>query len=181
MTDASLETPEFSRPISVDDIDAEDVAVELEATAAERRRLADRFGLLEIGALTARLTVSRGSSGIPIRVFGRFRAALTQCCGVSLDPFDSVVENSVEVEFVPAVDVPIVEEFDIDDADPPEPLQGSEIDLGELVAQHLAVSLDPYPRKSGAEAPTWDGSADSTDDNPFAVLEKLRKNRDESG
>ena len=42
------------------------------------------------------------------------------------------------------------------DQDPPEPLPPEGLDLGELVAQQLAVALDPYPRASGAEvAAAW--------------------------
>ena len=37
-----------------------------------------------------------------------------------------------------------------DEADLPEPLEGDKIDLGEIVAQFLSVSIDPYPRAPGA-------------------------------
>ena len=176
---ASASTPEFSRPVAIDDIEAGATEIEIEAGPAERRRLADRFGLVAIDCLSAALTITRAASGIPIRVAGRFRAEITQHCVVSLDSFDSVVENTLEVEFVPAADMPAEVDFDVDDMDPPEALQGADIDLGELVAQHLAISLDPYPRKQGARAPAWDSAVGGTPpdvDSPFAILEKLRKN-----
>ncbi|MCG8546777.1 MAG: DUF177 domain-containing protein [Alphaproteobacteria bacterium] len=174
-----MDAIEFSRPFAIDDIDAVGTEVEIEAGPAERRRLANRFGLAAINRLTASLTMTRAASGIPIRVAGRFRAEVTQRCVVSLESFDSVVENTLEVEFVPAADMPTEVDFDVDDMDPPEALQGTEIDLGELVAQHLAISLDPYPRKQGAQAPAWNsavGGRPSDVDRPFAILEKLRKN-----
>ena len=179
MTQVSLSKPEFSHPFNIDDIDDGGTVIELEASADERGRLADRFGLPEIDKLTATLTLTRASSGISIRVVGRFRAEITQRCVVSLERFDTTVENTFEVEFVPAVDVPAELEFDVDDVDPPEALQGSEIDLGELIAQHLAVSLDPYPRKPGAQTPVWKSAAGGDPpeaDSPFAILENLRKN-----
>jgi hypothetical protein len=36
-------------------------------------------------------------------------------------------------------------------ADEPEPLEGDRIDLGEIVAEELALAIDPYPRAPGAE------------------------------
>ena len=114
---ASTDAPEFSRPFAIDDIDAAGTEIEIEAGPAERGRLADRFGLAGIDRLTASLTVTRGASGIPIRVVGRFRAEIRQRCVVSLDSFDSVVENALEVEFVPAADMPAEVDFDVDDVD----------------------------------------------------------------
>ena len=34
-----------------------------------------------------------------------------------------------------------------------EPLEGDAIDIGEAVAQQLAVAMEPYPRAPGVEAP----------------------------
>ena len=53
-----------------------------------------------------------------------------------------------------------------------EPIAAGEIDLGEAVAQQLAVSLDPYPRAPGATlASTGEAEAQS----PFAALAALKK------
>jgi hypothetical protein len=54
-----------------------------------------------------------------------------------------------------------------------------EIDLGEAVAQQLAVALDPYPRAPGAAWPQADtGDADIAAEpvrRPFAALDALKK------
>lgn len=181
-TDAPILTIEFSRPISIDDIGPAGISVELDADPEERGRLAERFELLDLRSLTACLTVTRASSGFPIRVVGRLRADATQCCVVSLDPFDAAVESEIEVDFVPTSEMSAAQDFAVDDVDPPEPLDGDRIDLGELVAQHVAIALDPYPRKEGAEALAWEkrekSKEDSVSENPFAVLEALHKKRE---
>ncbi|MGD9801132.1 MAG: hypothetical protein AB7V02_11105, partial [Parvularculaceae bacterium] len=54
-----------------------------------------------------------------------------------------------------------------------EPLDGDEIDLGELLVQHLSLALDPYPRKDGAESllETYRNAATAS---PFAGLKGLK-------
>lgn len=171
--------PEFSRPLAIDDIAREGSVLALEATAEERTRLAERLGLLSLDSLAAELTVTRGASGIPIRVHGMLHAAVVQECVVSLEPVPSEINELIEVEYAPAADDGAEEVFRLDDPDPPEPLEGDSVDLGELVAQHLSVALDPYPRKEGAAPLELDAegpeSTENEDDSPFAVLAELRK------
>ncbi|WP_420348545.1 hypothetical protein [Pelagibius sp.] len=59
--------------------------------------------------------------------------------------------------------------------DPPEPLPLEGIDLGELVVQDLAVSLDPYPRAEGAVLPPdYQAQDEVAADHPFAALKVLK-------
>ena len=177
MTSSQAITPEFSRPFAIEDIEAKGASVDLVADAEERRRLAERFGLLSLDRLVAHLEVTRGASGIPIRVRGRLRASVVQSCVVSLDPVASEIDEPVEAEYAPASTEGPEEMVHIDQPDPPEPLDGDTLELGELVAQHLSVALDPYPRKQGAEPPEWAKPTDSEGDNPFSALASLRKKR----
>jgi hypothetical protein len=61
------------------------------------------------------------------------------------------------------------------DIEPPEPVIGEAIDLGELVAQYLSLAINPYPRAPDAEAQADQYRADPQRDGPFAVLSKLRE------
>jgi hypothetical protein len=56
--------------------------------------------------------------------------------------------------------------------DAPEPLVGGVVDLGLLATEFLALGIDPYPRKSGAEF-TAPAAADD-DPKPFAALAALK-------
>lgn len=179
---SSHEIPlEFSRPFAIEDIGPGGSTIKLETDAEERRRLAARFGLLSLDRLVALLAVTRGASGIPIRVKGRLQASVVQRCIVSLEPVASEIDEPVEAEYGPASTEGPEEVVRLDEPDPPEPLEGDSLELGELVAQHLSVALDPYPRKQGAEAPEWTppGPAPGVDDpdKPFSVLASLGKKR----
>ena len=69
--------------------------------------------------------------------------------------------------------------IDIEADDAPEPLVAGGVDVGEAVAERLALALDPYPRKPGASfdtPPEEPGDASESRPNPFAALEKLKKN-----
>lgn len=178
MPDEAHTAPEFSRPLALDDIKPDGSIVKLTATDEERERLARRFDLPDVERMVAEFKVTRGASGIPIRVIGHVEARVTQNCVVSLEAFTSEVGDDFEVEFVPGDDAAAAEDFAAEGVDA-EPLNGDEIDLGELAAQQLAVALDPYPRKPGAEQPEWakgrENKEESGTDNPFSVLSELRK------
>lgn len=170
--------PELSRPLELDDIKPDGSVVKFTATDEEREHLARRFDLLDVERMVAEFRVTRGASGIPIRVIGRVTARVTQRCVVSLEAFSSDVGDDIEVEFVPGDDTAAAEDFSIDGVEA-ETLDGDTIDLGELAAQHLSVALDPYPRKPGAASPEWakrrENKEESMADNPFSVLSELRK------
>jgi hypothetical protein len=64
--------------------------------------------------------------------------------------------------------------IDFDGEDPPDPLVGGTIDIGEAAAEALALALDPYPRAPGA---VFDSTATGTTErpNPFGVLATFKK------
>jgi uncharacterized metal-binding protein YceD (DUF177 family) len=122
----------------------------LEATAEEREALARRFGLDALTALTATLKIARTTSST-IKVSGFARAAIEQTCVLTLQPFATVLDLHLEEVFRTARGgggrLQAVEAFEEDDA----PLVvGQSIDLGELVAQELGMSIDPWPKAPGA-------------------------------
>jgi hypothetical protein len=171
----------FVRPVRVESVPDGGVEHDIEASEAERRRLAELNGLPAIGRLTARFVLSRAGRGI-IRVRGDVKAEVTQTCVVSLEPFDVVLEEPVDVRFAPVAvgspgrrAPPIASAeagaFAIDDEDEPDPIVDSKIDLGALAAEFMLLGLDPYPRKPGVDfsPPTADKEEP---DSPLARLKK---------
>ncbi len=133
------------------------MSVEIAASAAERRALAKRFGLASLSRLSGRASLARApardGSGPTIRVEFGFEAEAVQLCVATLAPAPARhVETGLIAEFATA-EAPESAEADIaiDEVDPPEPLRGGAVDVGELLAQHLGLALDPYPRARGAE------------------------------
>jgi uncharacterized metal-binding protein YceD (DUF177 family) len=145
----------------------------LSANAAECAALARRFGIVALDRLSASLRIERVPGGL-VRVSGRLEADVVQNCVVSLVDFGSHVEESLSADFG---DSParIGAEVDVDlDYDPPEPIEGGVIDLGELVAQYLSLALDPHPRAPGAFLDADFNDPDVARRSPFAILEKLK-------
>lgn len=168
--------PEFSRIVDVERLGGGEERHEIAATADERAALAERFGLVALERLAASLRLRRAQGGA-VRVTGQFSADVVQTCVVTLEPVPSHLEETFRLLYVPEeapaqrkeVLIPHEEEV-------PEPLVGNAIDLGEAVAQQLAVELNPYPRAPGATfeasfGPEREGAG------PFAALAGLKKER----
>ncbi len=162
--------PEFSRPVEVDRIGPAGLSLSIEAEEGERARLAERLGVREIRRLEADIRLSQRGAGFA--VVAEWRSEIVQDCVVTLDPVEARLEGKEEIVFGPSdADHAPGEEIEIDpeEADPPEPIVGGRIDLGEVVAEQLALHVDPYPRKPGA---VFEGEAapGAEKANPFAVL-----------
>jgi uncharacterized metal-binding protein YceD (DUF177 family) len=170
MTPASVGP--LSRLVAVTDLPAEGVDVTVEASEEERAALAQDFRLPAIHALTGTFHLS--GSPRRVRVAGRVAARISQICVVTLDPFEADVDEEVEVDFT-AADAGMRQEAEHGlDAEADAIVDGI-IDLGALTAEFLALGLDPYPRKPGADFTYQpdEGSPGS----PFAVLGKPRGDR----
>jgi hypothetical protein len=153
--------PEFSRLANVSRIGRLDHRVDIAATAEERAALARRFGLLELEDLSAKLVLKKRGDGV-VEVSGAFHARLAQPCVATLEPVWATIDEDVRLYFSGplgdaaargARDAAMAKFEDIDPMDDdgsPEPIIGGAIDLGEAVAQLMALALDPYPRATGS-------------------------------
>jgi hypothetical protein len=141
-------TPELHRPVVVAGIGPAGVEMEVVATAAECAAVAARLEVPAILELACRFRLRRVAEGVAAE--GRLRARLVRTCVVSLEDFEDVVGEEFVLRFVPAG----TESEEIDpEAEDEVPYSGGAIDLGEAAVQQLALALDPYPRRPGAELP----------------------------
>jgi uncharacterized metal-binding protein YceD (DUF177 family) len=153
----------------------------LEASDGARAALARRFGLESIGRLEGVLSVVRAGAGAAAT--GRLVAEVVQSCVVSGEPVPARVEEDLELRFEPIEETGDEVELEADALDVM-PVEGDAIDLGEALAQALAVALDPYPRAapevlararrlllSEEEAEAQETAAKAAA-NPFAALKK---------
>lgn len=162
---------EFSRPLQVDRIPPGGSLETIEADGAELRALAKRLGLPALHSLRATLKATPWRGG-GLQLDGQLTADLEQVSVVSLEAFRSELTIPVRRYFLPEAVVDDAEEEEVD------PIIAGHVDMGELVAETLALELDPYPRKEGeafAEPP--ESAAPAAPDSPFAVLGKLKKDR----
>jgi len=143
------------------------------ASKEECERLAKRFNLVAVESLEARYEIdpaktSRG--GYHLR--GKLHGVVVQSCVVTLAPVREAVDTDIDLQVVDKryedldpLDPELEEDFEYSIQD--------EIDLGEITAQYLSLSLNPYPRAPDVDANKVLGEFQDKK-NPFAVLEKLK-------
>lgn len=168
---------EFSRPFVLDHLAPEGESFAIEANASERQALATRLELPALRELRAQGRIAFRGGRKVIAVTGRFEAVLDQVCVVTLEPFTTRVADGFERLFTTEPDE-VEEELVLDaEGDMPEPLESGLLDLGELVAEELAVGIDPHPRAPGSDAEAARlVEGERREEGPFAALARLRGN-----
>lgn len=175
---------EFSRPVDVTSFGSKGRHYKFEASEDERRALAERYLILSVDHLEAKCKIAPARKG-SFKLEGTFDAVLTQACGISLEPLEEKISGSFAVTLQQGVrqnrkETPEIE-FSLDEEDT-EYMDTNLIDVGETIAQHLSIEINPYPRKEGATGQELgheiikeeDVDLDSEKKNPFAVLKSLK-------
>jgi uncharacterized metal-binding protein YceD (DUF177 family) len=168
MTKAADAKPEFSRPLEVARIPKLGSHEKLSATDHECAALAKRLLVPKIHALKAALKAQPWRGG-GVKVTGTADIDLDQESVVSLERFRSKLNVPVERYYLN-----IKGEHDVDSELEIDPIEHGSIDLGELVAESIALELDPYPRMAGESFQPIIESDPADDDkpaNPFTVLQ----------
>jgi uncharacterized metal-binding protein YceD (DUF177 family) len=157
------------------DIPAGGTERQREATAKERRTVANALGILQVGRLEVRYRLS-AIAGDAYRLTGTLVADVEQACIISLEPVADRIDTHFDVEFHPDAGLEASEDEESVLKGPDiEPLERGIIPLGRIVFETLSGSLDPYPRRQDA-AFTWqDPRADNPEKaSPFAALATLK-------
>lgn len=178
---------EWSHYIDAEEVTAEKLRLSITPDKEARKNLVRRLGVLNFDTLKADLVLQREQGGMVIHVSGHITATLQQSCVVSLDPVETKVNENFEAWFADqdqAIalakvkhdqqakmngETPILEE-----QEDPEPIVDGKIDLGELVTQHLSLSINPYPHAEGVHYEYGDDEPQKVPEafknNPFAAL-----------
>jgi uncharacterized metal-binding protein YceD (DUF177 family) len=167
--------------VPLKELTGEPVAFDLRATAAEQQELRRRFDLVALKDLAAQGTIYPLQGGAGLRVEGHLAAEVTQNCVVTLEPVVQKIDEDFALEFGATGDVIEAasgEMVILADQEQPEPMPENGLDVGGLVAEQLALAIDPYPRKEGADLQQvmerLGIDAQAGKPNPFAALEALK-------
>ena len=170
----SVPAPEYAYPVDLRQIT--DIPLVLVPDEAARRRLAGRFGITAIPAMQATIQLVR--EGERVTATGRLVADVIQACRVSAEDFPVHIDEPVHMRFVPPIGaITPDEELELtaDDLDEIE-YEGTAFDLGEALAQTLALAIDPFAEGPNADAFRAEhGLTGETPTGPFAALAALKK------
>ncbi len=148
----------------------------LTASPDECAALARRFDLVRIDRLEARIMLDK--DGAAVTAAGRLLADIVQSCAVSGEDLPVSIDETVSLRFVPegAPSAPDEEiELEADELDEIT-YPGSQFDLGEALAQTLALAIDPYAEGPNAEAARQAAGLNEPDaSGPFAALAALKQ------
>ncbi|MDO7835754.1 DUF177 domain-containing protein [Sphingobium sp. HBC34] len=172
---------EFSRPVKVDQIKRMTAQTHIAADAAERAALARRFGLLALDRLEADYGLTEENGAVMAR--GRVRATLAQPCVATGTPVHEEIDSDFLLRFVVEGEgVPEGEELELDAEDCDTiGYDGQVIDMGEAVAETVALAMTPFPRAPDADSYLKEAGVLREDQaGPFAALLAL-KEKGESG
>ncbi|WP_064706870.1 YceD family protein [Rhizobium bangladeshense] len=180
----NLDDVPFSYRVKVGHISANPVEVHIEAAPSELKALAEAWSVVSVDDLSADLQIARWKRD-GVRVKGRVQAKIVQSCVVTLEPVQSLIDESFEQIFVPEGSKLARQPgndagemlLDPDGPDLPETFVGDTIDAGEVVAEFAALAIDPYPRKEGVEFQAHIEDSGENDKKPsaFAVLKDWKK------
>ena len=147
----------------------------LEPDEAARGRIARALDLAALDSFKATLkVVPAGQAGW--RLSGHLTASAVQTCGITLEPLPVEIDQRFAIDLVEALETPEEDEVEVTlDDDAPDLIEDGRIDLGQYAVEQLALTLDPFPRKSGAEFVQPEEPAEIS---PFAVLKSFRPKAD---
>jgi uncharacterized metal-binding protein YceD (DUF177 family) len=157
----------FQRPIRTDRLrrDAQ-TQFRIAAEPAEYPALARFLGVDAVERLTlAGFVAAHGKDGWRIR--GQLVAKVVQTCVVTLEPIRNRIEEEIERTYVPEQQARHQPEVILlpDEDDAPDHFSDS-IDPAQLAVESLALSIDPYPRRQGAELDSGTVRMQDSEDDP---------------
>ena len=120
--------------------------------------------------------MSLAADGDAVVADGTLSADIVQSCAVTGDDLPVTISEPLHLRFVPEAPVE-QEEIELREEELDEiPFAGHQFDLGEAVAQSLALAIDPYATGPDANRVRQEkGLGDEAASGPFAALAALKK------
>jgi len=162
--------PELSRIMEIERLVKMKNHFLIRASADECKKLAARFGFVALNLLEISYNATHlGGKTIDFKVIGAIKASLVQRCSVTLKEIPEEVDDTFSFRVVhPKQEKDF--ELELSEYEDFEFSSDGILDLGEIAAQYLSLSVDPYPRFDAADVPML-----ATKKNPFDVLAQLNK------
>ena len=169
-----MQENEFSIIVRTDHLPNEGKVIKASADKQQLIAIAQRLKVLGINRFDLEAKVIPISKH-KVHVIGHVEGVVKQNCAVTMAEIESPVADDFEVIYERSSDtsVPLKEiDFSPDEVDTEE-LIDNKIDVGELAVEYFSLSINPYARAEGAVF--TDKIEPKEINNPFSVLEKLKK------
>lgn len=157
----------FSEVLRVNEIGA-GVTRRLVPDEVTRGRIVKALDLASLKAFESEISVMPAHTGWTLS--GRVKAVAEQVCGITLEPLPVTIDERFTVALIEQPETASEVEVTLED-DSPDVIEDGRIDLGQYAVEQLALNLDPFPRKPGAE---FIPPAEPAEISPFAVLKQIR-------
>jgi len=168
----------FSYPVKIDELNQNHYKFVLEADADELKDIAQILQLEAVNYFKGEVFLKFNKKENLLRVWGNVKATLMVQSVISLENFEQKVNTPFELFFDTKATYKDIRETEptIND-EIPDIIENGEINLADICIEQVALKLDDYPR---AEGEVFDFSQYAKveppeHDNPFAVLQKLKK------
>lgn len=171
MTKTPQQTTEFSRVADLASIrERRRFTAQIEATPDERKALAKRYDVLEVNYVKADIVIKPHGADM-FQLSYHIDAEIVQACGITLVPLTQTIQEADEELLTTNAEalIPLDEATSLDSV-PTDLIDGDHIDYGDIVAQVIALAIDPFPRADNAV----EAVHIEHDTNPFAALKNLK-------
>jgi len=178
--------PELTYPVFWSDVPNNGVSKKITATTQECRKLAEMLDVVSLSHVEADFEITRWRrSGL--KVAADIRADVVQNCVVNLETVSSSLNEQTEWFFKPEVGLKknnepeTVLQIDPSGEDPADPLIDGRINLGDLLAEHLCLMIDPFMRSPLVEFDAIyenlreSPASGASNISPFAILKQIGK------
>ena len=172
-----MSAPDWSLRLPLHEVARGAQTFAVDVDEATRSAIARTLDLAALPLFEASVRVKPWLDGAELE--GRWSARVVQTCGVTLDEFETPVSGEFRLHVVPAGSPAATSDDDLaadpEAPDPPDVLEGDEIDVAAYLVEHLALELDPFPRKPGA---VFEPPQEPDEPSPFAALARLKPKGD---
>lgn len=167
---------DFSYPLQIDEIGQGEQNYKLIATKEELEFLKEVLKLPAVHSFSADIKLKSRKKQSKLEVKGTVKSNVGLISVISLEPFDKEYEADFEVIYDTSASYDDIKELDVDImADVPDIVIDGKINLADIAIEQLALVLDDYPRKEGEQFDNIIEDSSKIVNNPFAVLETLKK------
>lgn len=167
---------EFSYPLKIDELGQGEQNYKLSADKEQLKTLTEIFNIPAVNSFSADMKLKFQKKKGILTITGRVEANLELISVISLEHFnkDYTTDFSLLYDTNAKYEDIYLDDEDIN-LDLPDIVINGQIDLGDIAIEQLALVMEDHPRMAGESFEAIIEGNEPVKNNPFAVLEKLKK------